>query len=399
MTSSYKTLLSAAFRRSWGQTKTELNGTANRNPHFQPTPTWRYVTDGRRGGGWERLCESWQGLGPICFTFLSTPPCLLAGVCVQMGTSVSHSSSPNWHLTAAPHGLLTGCVSARFSQRRKQQRRIKHHPAERALSPAPFTPFTPPPRPVLHSLPSPRSYAREAVCTPDSPKRSLSLFSVSLSLWNPPLLPPPPYPLPTSTFSPGSSPTEEQHEEDIRILKMFCIQALSQKRWCIRQTYGRIFKILSLFNQTHQSWANFLFCAGGWAKATFEDRCWKKIRIFLFSINIKVIIVIHRSNLNWKKMHHILCKGYVQTHQGMWMSYYTKWGKMKQSKALKVPRLQETNGQRSELGSVFLQTSGAIFNANWLVCCSSVILRSSRMISYFPKRWNYFRNRWNNLKM
>lgn len=132
--------------------------------------------------------------------------------------------------------------------------------------------------------------------------------------------------LPTSTsvFSPGSSPTEEQHEEDIRILKMFGIQALSQKRRCIRQTYGRIFKILSLFNQTHQSPANFLFCAGGWAKASFEDRCWKKIRIFLCFIDIKVITTIHRSNWKWRKMHHILCKGYAQTHQAMWLSLFTK---------------------------------------------------------------------------
>lgn len=29
-----------------------------------------------------------------------------------MGISISHSSSPNWHLTAAPHGLLAGSVSA-----------------------------------------------------------------------------------------------------------------------------------------------------------------------------------------------------------------------------------------------------------------------------------------------
>lgn len=60
--------------------------------------------------------------------------------------------------------------------------------------------------------------------------------------------PPSPCSLPTSIFSPSSTPTEEQHEEDVRILKMFCVQALSQKRRCIRQTYGHIFKILSLFN-------------------------------------------------------------------------------------------------------------------------------------------------------
>lgn len=83
------------------------------------------------------------GLRPYLFHFLSSPPCLLVGASVQMGTSGSHSPPPNWHLTAAPHGLLAGCISARFSPRRKQRRHITHHPAERALSPAPFTPFTP----------------------------------------------------------------------------------------------------------------------------------------------------------------------------------------------------------------------------------------------------------------
>lgn len=165
-----------------------------------------------------------------------------------MGVSVFDSSSPNWHLTAAPHGLLTGSVSVHFSQRGKQQQHIKHHPAERALSPTPLTP----PQNLPYSLPFPRSNLR-AVSTQDSPERSLWFLSVSLSLWNPP---PPlrPHPLPTSAFSPGFSPFgEKEHEEDVRILKMFCIQARSQKRQHIRQTYGRGLKILSLFNQAHQS--------------------------------------------------------------------------------------------------------------------------------------------------
>lgn len=169
-----------------------------------------------------------------------------------MGISVSHSSLPNWHLTAAPHGLLTGCVSARFSQRRKQQRRIKHHPAERALSPAPFTPFPPSPLSPLPSLSLQLSRAGSSL-HPRQPRALIIAFlSRPVALKS---TPPSPFSLPTSTsiFSPSSSPTEEQHEEDVRILKMFCIQALSQKRRSIRQTYGHVFKILSLFNQAHQS--------------------------------------------------------------------------------------------------------------------------------------------------
>lgn len=148
---------------------------------------------------------------------------------MQMGISVSHSSSPNWHLTAAPHGLLAGCVSARFSQRRKQQRRIKHHPAERALSPAPFTPFTPSLPPPFPSFPFQLSHAGSSL----HPRQPTALIIASLS--RPVAListPHPPLPVAhrTSTVSPGSPPMEEQHDEDIRILKMFCIQAQSQKR-------------------------------------------------------------------------------------------------------------------------------------------------------------------------
>lgn len=63
---------------------------------------------------WEERLEGdgVGGLRLLLFHFLSAPPCLLAGV--QMGASDSSSSSPNWHLTAAPHGLLAGCVSFLF---------------------------------------------------------------------------------------------------------------------------------------------------------------------------------------------------------------------------------------------------------------------------------------------
>lgn len=135
------------------------------------------------------------GIRPYLFHFLTTPPCLLAGVCVQMGISVSHSSSPNWHLTAAPHGLLAGCVSARFSQRRKQRRRIKHRPAERALSPAPVTPFTLPPS-LLRSLPLQLSHTGSSL-HPRQPRALIIAFlsrPVALKSTPPPPFrcPPPP---------------------------------------------------------------------------------------------------------------------------------------------------------------------------------------------------------------
>lgn len=260
----------------------------------------------------------------------------------------------------------------------------------------PLLPSLPPP--FLHSLPFPRSYlTREAVCTPDSPERSLSLFSVGLSLWNPPLLPHCSLPTSTSIFSPSSSPTEEQHEEDVRILKMFCIQALSQKRRCIRQTYGHVFKILSLFNQAHQSWANFLFCADGRAEAMFEDRCWRKMCVFLFSINIKVIIILHWSNLNWKKTRHI-CVNVMFKHIRACGCHITpneaKWSKAKHrhSRSLGCWRLMDRE-------------------ASWGVCCCKHQVLFPMQIDLFLVAQLYyvrvdlfvskqvtllFRNRWNN---
>lgn len=133
------------------------------------------------------------------------------------------------------------------SQCRKQQRRIEHQRAERALSPPPFTP-----PPLCSPFPSSRSNrAWKAVYTPDSLKPSLSLFSVSLSLWNPPLLL---HPLPTSIFSRGTRKKMSGYWRGSASM------ALSQKRLCIQPTYGHVFQILSLFNQTHQSQANFLSC-------------------------------------------------------------------------------------------------------------------------------------------
>lgn len=124
---------------------------------------------------------------------------------------------------------------------------------------------------------------RALIITPLSRPVALKSTPPSPSLLRCP--PPPPF------SPPGFSPMEERHEEDVRILKMFCIQALSQERRRIRQTYGHVFKILSLFNQPHQSRANFPFCADGRAKGIFEDRCWREI--CTFSINIKVIIILH----------------------------------------------------------------------------------------------------------
>lgn len=197
-TSSYKTSLSVAFRGGGGQTETERNGRANHNLCFQPTLTWRYLTGGRgdRGWGGERKLT---GIRPYLFHFLTTPPRLLAGVCVQMSISVSHSSSPNWHLTAAPHGLLAGCVSARFSQRRKRQRSIKHHPAERALSPAPVAPFPLPP-PLLRSLPLQLSHAGSSLHPRQPQALIIAFLSRPVALKS---TPPPPFRCPPP---PPSSP-------------------------------------------------------------------------------------------------------------------------------------------------------------------------------------------------
>lgn len=107
--------------------------------------------------------------------------------------------------------------------------------------------------------------------------------------------------------------------------------ALSQKRQCIQPTSGHVFQILSLFNQTHQSQANFLSCTVAGQKSHLRADVLKEICIFLLSISIKVIIITHCCNLNREKMHHILSKGCVQTHQGMRMSDYTRCGKVKQN--------------------------------------------------------------------
>ncbi|KAI9526106.1 hypothetical protein NQZ68_002654 [Dissostichus eleginoides] len=144
-----------------------------------------------------------------------------------MGISVSHSSSPNWHLTAAPHGLLAGCVSARSSQRRKLQRRIKHHPAERALSPAPFT--LPPPLP--HSLPLQLSRAGSSL-HPRQPQALIIAFSQSACRSE--IHPSSPTSTSTSIFPPLPPALTRRwkssvRHEDVRILKMFSIRAPSQK--------------------------------------------------------------------------------------------------------------------------------------------------------------------------
>lgn len=155
--------------------------------------------------------------------------------------------------------------------------------------------------------------------------RSEAHPSSSFSSSSNPLYPPPPL-----AYCPPPSPSSRlpawRRHQDIEVR----LPGSQPKRDCIRQTYGHAFKILSLFNQTHQSNAHFLSGADGWAEALVEDRCWRKISMF-FSECVKVITRAHRGNANWRKMCRIPFKGCAQTHQGMRTSDYTKWRKMKQS--------------------------------------------------------------------
>lgn len=94
-----------------------------------------------------------------------------------MGISVSHSSSPNWHLTAAPHGLLVACVSTRFfpgvgsSSNALNITQLRGHCLLR-----PFIPLTP--SPILHSLPLQLSHAGRSL----HPRQPQALIIASLSL-------------------------------------------------------------------------------------------------------------------------------------------------------------------------------------------------------------------------
>lgn len=256
-----------------------------------------------------------MGIWPCLFPFLSAPPWFARRVvCVQMGPPDSRSSRLNWHLTAAPHNLLSPCFRLSFprvgsSSGTSNLIQLRgHFPLHLSVSV----------HPVVSPSSSPCSYRAQGSSLHPRQPRAL----IIAPLRQPVALkstPPPPSPVAHLHLR----PLPWQHEEDIRILR-FSFQALSQKRQCIRQTYGHAFKILSLFNQTHQSNAHFLFGAGGQAEATLEDRCWRKISMFLFCGCVKVITRAHRGNANWRKMRRIACKGCAQTHQGMRTADYTK---------------------------------------------------------------------------
>lgn len=211
-----------------------------------------------------------MGIWPCLFPFLYAPP-QFAGrvVCVQMGPPVSHSSWLNWHLTAAPHNLLTPCFRLSFPSVGSGTSNLiqlrGHFPLHLSVSV----------HPVVSPFSSPCSYRAQGSSLHPRQPRAL----IIAPLRQPVALkstPPPPSPVA------HLRPLPWQHEEDIRILR-FSFQASSQKRQCIRQTYGHAFKILSLFNQTHQSNAHFLIGAGGQAEPALEDRCWRKISmLFVF---------------------------------------------------------------------------------------------------------------------
>lgn len=159
------------------------------------------------------------GIRPYLFHFLSTPSCLLSGVCVQMGISISHSSSPNWHLTAAPHGLLASSVSIRIfpgvgrSSAASDITQLRGHFLPHSLLP-PLPPFI---------IPFPRSYLVPGRSL--HPRQPRALIIASLSHPVAPQSTPLPLcyssPISTSTFSLFSpSPTTttttwRKHREDV----------------------------------------------------------------------------------------------------------------------------------------------------------------------------------------
>lgn len=300
-------LLWLAFRRGQGQTGTALNRRASHNPHFQST-LWCYLT-GRRGEGEkaERLWEYWQGFGPICFTFwLLLRAC---SACVQMGISVSHSSSPNWHLTAAPHGLIIAlCFHKLFPGVGSSSDALNITQLRGRCLLHPFTPSAP--SPILRSLPFPCSYlGREGVCTRDSPKRSLSLSSVGLSLWNPPLLlslisPPPPPPHLLSI--PLSHPLwKSSGKKTAGYWRCSASRLRAKKRQCIYGRHMATFSKSYLYLTRPINHKQISFSAlVAWQKAcSSTDAGSKFVRFYILSI--KVIIIFHWGNLTWKKMFHI----------------------------------------------------------------------------------------------
>lgn len=139
--------------------------------HFQPRLTRRWLTLKRRSGDGELLTE---------YLRLCRVPLLFPRWCVQMGASVSHSSPPNWHLTAASHGLL---------------RRLRFRPPLLSFPPAweaaagtfSCTLYSPQTSPIPPQFHFPRSEpARGCSSHPREPRALIiAVFSISLSLRNP----------------------------------------------------------------------------------------------------------------------------------------------------------------------------------------------------------------------
>lgn len=174
--------------------------------------------------------------------------------------------------------------------------------------------------PVGPPFPSPRSY--RAWGSSLRPRQPQALIIAPLrqpvalkSTPPPPSLARCPPPSPSSPLA-----ADRRRHQDIEVL----LPGSQPKRQCIRQTYGHAFKILSLFNRTHQSNARFLSGAGGRAEAALEDRCWRKISMFLFSGCVKVITRARRGSAERRKMRRVPFKGCAQTHQAVGMSDYTK---------------------------------------------------------------------------
>lgn len=95
--------------------------------------------------------------------------------------------------------------------------------------------------------------------------------------------------------------------------------------------------------------------------------------VFLFSINIKVTVIIRGSNLNWE-----------EKRRGFWVKVTLKHIRACECRITPMRQKQSAQGpsvagglmdREARMGSVLLQTSGAVFNANPPVCCRPVMTR------------------------
>lgn len=176
----------------------------------------------------------------------------------------------------------------------------------------------------------------------------------------------------------------------------------------IRQTYGRMLEILSLFNQTHQSPANPPpHMPVGWAEPMPEDRCWRKIRAFFIFYQHKGYRGIPPKQfrrdgeenvpyfyLIFLFIFFLPVKVIFGTHRATWTSHYTKMrqneAKAKHSRSPGCRRLMDGEASQEERGGVVGGRSERVFaniRRRRLRCRSACLLLlclSGMSSSYFP---------------